>query len=103
MLVQWTLYKRSQNDTITGQQLAGQIIAGLSGLANEWWRWLPQEARNEMLSAEDADQQILRALGKEFYGSDEREDSKHLASLFMSVAFAISRKANNTSAICNNC
>ena len=71
MLSQWTLYKRTQNDALIGQQLAGQIIAGLSGLSNEWWRSLPQEARNEMLSAEDADQQILRALGKEFYGSDE--------------------------------
>ena len=37
MLGQWTLYKRTQNDTLTGQQLAGQIIAGLSGLANERW------------------------------------------------------------------
>ena len=64
MLGQWTLYKRTQYNTLTGQQLAGQIIAGLLGLANEWWRWLPQEARNEMLSAEDADQQILKALGK---------------------------------------
>ena len=55
MLGQWTLYKRTQNDTLIGQQLDGQIIVGLSGLANEWWRWLPQEARNEMLSTEDAD------------------------------------------------
>ena len=38
-----------------------------------------------MLSAEDVNQQILRALGKEFYGSDERKDSDHLASLFMSA------------------
>ena len=38
-----------------------------------------------MLSTEDADQQILKALGKEFYGSEEREDSKHIASLFMSA------------------
>ena len=85
MLGQWTLYKRTQNDTLSGQQLVGQIIAGLLGLANDWWRWLPQEARNEMLSAEDVDQQILKALGKEFYGLDEREDCQHLASLFMSA------------------
>ena len=38
-----------------------------------------------MLSTEDIYQQILRDLGKEFYGSDEREDSEHLASLFMSA------------------
>ena len=44
MLGQWTLYKRAKDDTLTGQQLAGQIITGLLGLANEWWRWLPQEA-----------------------------------------------------------
>ena len=56
MLGKWTLYKRTQNDTLIGQQLAGQIIAGLLGLANEWWRWLPQEARNEMLFAKDVDQ-----------------------------------------------
>ena len=77
--------QRTQDNTLTSQQLAGQIIAGLSGLANEWWRWLPQEARNEMLSAEDVDQQVLKALGKEFYGSNESEDYEHLASLFMSA------------------
>ena len=64
MLGKWTLYKRTQDYTLIGQQMAGQIIAGLSRLANEWWRWLPQEAINEMLSVEDADQQILKALGK---------------------------------------
>ena len=56
MLGQWNLYKRTQNDTLTGQQLARQIIAGLLGLANEWWRWLPQEAKNEMIYDEDVDQ-----------------------------------------------
>ena len=38
-----------------------------------------------MLNAGDADQQILTALGKEFYGPDENEDYEHLASLFMST------------------
>ena len=56
MLGQWTLYKRTQNDTLSGQQLAGQIIAGLLGLVNDWWRWLPQEAIKEIFSAEDIDQ-----------------------------------------------
>ena len=37
-----------------------------------------------MLNAKDVDQQILTALGKEFYGLDENEDYEHLASLFMS-------------------
>ena len=55
MLGQWTLHKRTQNDTLTGQQLDGQIIVRILGLATKWWRWLPQEARNEMLSAEDVD------------------------------------------------
>ena len=36
-----------------------------------------------MLSAKDANQKILKALGKEFYGPDEREDYEHLVSLFM--------------------
>ena len=38
-----------------------------------------------MLNAEDADQQILTSLGKEFYGPDENEDYEHLGSLFMSA------------------
>ena len=38
-----------------------------------------------MLNAWDANQQILTALGKEFYGPDENEDYEHLASLFMSA------------------
>ena len=36
-----------------------------------------------MLNAEDADQQILTALGKEFYGLNENEYYEHLASLFI--------------------
>ena len=78
------LYKRTQDNTITSQQLALQLVAGFSGLASEWWHWIPQESREEMLNAEDADQQILTALGKEFYGPDENEDYEHVASLFMS-------------------
>ena len=38
-----------------------------------------------MLSAEDVDQQILKELGKQFYGPDEREYYEHLSSLFMSA------------------
>ena len=38
-----------------------------------------------MLNARDADQQILTALDKEFYGPDENEDYEHIASLFMSA------------------
>ena len=38
-----------------------------------------------MLNVGDAYQQILTALGKEFYGPDENEYYEHLASLFMSA------------------
>ena len=85
MMFHWAVYKRMQDPTITGQTLGAQIVAGLSGLANDWWRWLPQEARNELLNANDADQQILLALGKEFHGADDVDDSDHLASLYMSA------------------
>ena len=81
----WTLSKRTQDPSLTSQQLAGQIVAGLSGLSNEWWRWLPQDSRNEMLNAADVDQQVLQALGKQFYGAEYRDISDHLASLFMSA------------------
>ena len=64
LLLNWVLYKRTQDNTITGQKLALQLVAGFSGLASEWWRWIPQESREEMLNAEDADQQIFTALGK---------------------------------------
>ena len=82
---QWVLYKKHQDSNHTGQSLGMQLVAGLSGLAFEWWRWLPQEARNEMLSADDADQQILQGLSKEFYGSDDKEEYDHLDSLFLSA------------------
>ena len=85
MLGQWVLYKRQQDSSLTGQSLGTQLVAGLPGLAYEWWRWLPQEARNEMLSVDDVDQQILRGLSKEFYGPNDKEDYDHLASLFMSA------------------
>lgn len=61
------------------------MIDGLSGLTHEWWWWLPQEAKDEILNVDDADQQILHALGKEFYGPDDKEDYEQLASLFMSA------------------
>ena len=54
MLGQWVVYKRQHDSSLTGQSLGTQLVAGLSGLAYEWWRWLPQEAQNEMLSANDA-------------------------------------------------
>ena len=55
MLGQWVLYKKHQDSNLTGQILGTQLVVGLSGLAFEWWRWLPQEARNEMLSVDDDD------------------------------------------------
>ena len=59
------------------------MVVGFLGLASKWWRWIPQESREEMLNAKDADQQILTTLGKEFYGPDENEYYEHVASLFM--------------------
>ena len=59
MMYHWSLYKRSLDPSLTGQQIGELIIASLSGLPNDWWRRLPQEARNEMLNAVDVDQQIL--------------------------------------------
>ena len=56
-----------------------------SGLALEWWRWISQESREEMLNAIDTYQQILTVLGKEFYGPEENEYYEHPASLFMSA------------------
>ena len=44
MLGQWVLYKKHQDNNLTGQSLGTQLVVGLSGLAFEWWRWLPQEA-----------------------------------------------------------
>ena len=81
MLGQWFLYKIQHDSILTRQILGTQLVAGLSGLAYEWWRWLPQEAQNEMISA---DEQILHGLSKEFYGPDDKEYYDHLDSLFMS-------------------
>ena len=64
LLFHWTISQRTKNSSLTGQYLGSLIVAGLSGLASDWWRFLPAEARNEMLLANDADQQILKALGK---------------------------------------
>ena len=64
LLFHWTLDKKSQDPTVTGQHLATLIVAILSGLANEWWRWISQRSRDEIMNADDADQQLLRALGK---------------------------------------
>ena len=77
LMYHWSLYKRSQDPSLTGQQIGELIIVGLSGLANDWWRRLPQEARNEMLNAADADQQILQALGSQFHGADDHDESDH--------------------------
>ena len=38
-----------------------------------------------MMNATNADQQILRALSKQFHGGDDQDDSDHLASLYMSA------------------
>ena len=56
-----------------------------------------------MLNAEDADQQIIIDLGKEFYGPDENEDYEHLASLFMSTRIYDLNKSEEYFVICKNC
>ena len=64
LLFHWTTAQRTKNSSLTGQYLGSLIVVGLSGLAYDWWHFLPAEAKNEMLLANDADQQILKALGK---------------------------------------
>ena len=61
LLSNWVLYKTTHDNTINFQQLALQLVAGFSGLALEWWYWIPQESKEEMINA---DQQIRTALGK---------------------------------------
>ena len=41
--------------------MALQLVAGLD---SEWRRWIPQEFREEMLNATDADQKILTTPSK---------------------------------------
>jgi hypothetical protein len=84
LLGNWLIYKKSQDSTISLQQLTIQIITCFLRIAREWWRWLPQETRDEMLASPDADQQILSAIGRQFYGPNNDEDYDHLTSLFMS-------------------
>ena len=43
------------------------------------------QAKNSMLAARDADQQILKALIKQFYGEDNGDMTDHYASLFMTA------------------
>jgi len=83
-LTNWVTYKKTQDASYTTQYLALQLIAGFSGLAFEWWRWLLTETKQDILRAEDADVQLLKALSTQFYGSEDHQDPEHLASLFMS-------------------
>ena len=61
-LFHWTLSKKAQNPEISGQYIATLLVTGLTGLANEWWRWLPQRVRDDILNSDDADQQLLKSL-----------------------------------------
>ena len=85
LLFHWTLSKKAQNPEISGQQIATLLVTGLTGLANEWWRWLPQRVRDDILNSDDADQQLLKSLATQFHGGDDEDDADHLASLFMST------------------
>ena len=38
-----------------------------------------------MLNVDDADQQILQALGREFHGADDHDESDHMDSLYISA------------------
>ena len=55
LLQNWTIAQRTRDASLTSLYLANHIVAGFSGLAAEWWRHLPQEAKNNMLAARDAD------------------------------------------------
>ena len=85
LLFHWTLSKKAQNPEISGQQIAILLVTGLTGLANEWWRWLPQRVRDDILNSDDADQQLLKSLASQFHGGDDEDDADHLSSLFMSA------------------
>ena len=77
LLYNWTIAQRTKEPTLTGQYLGNLIVAGLSGLAAEWWRHLPGNIRNDLLLENDADQQILKALSKQFYGEDHADETDH--------------------------
>ena len=85
LLQNWTIVQRTRDATLTGLYLANHIVSGLSGLAAEWWKHLAQEAKDNMLRARDADQEILKALTREFYGDDLDIEPEHYASLFMTA------------------
>ena len=46
-----------------------------------------------MMNANDVDQQVLRALSKQFHGGDDQDDSDNLASLYMSARLCNLSKA----------
>ena len=85
LLQNWTIAQRTIDATLTGLYLANHIVAGFFSLAAEWWRHLPQKEKNNMLAARDADQQILKALIKQFYGEDNGDMTDHYASMFMTA------------------
>jgi len=55
ILTNWVTYKKTQDASYTPQYLALQLVAGFSGLAFEWWRWLLTETKQDILRAEDAE------------------------------------------------
>jgi hypothetical protein len=57
---------------------------GFTGHVANWWRWLSQHSKYDMLRDTKEYEAILQALTKQFYGIEVSTDAKHVASLFMS-------------------
>ena len=79
----WVTSKKTQDAFLNPQYLAIQLVVRFAGLAFEWWRWLPSETNEDLLHAGDVDQQILKALVAQFYGTKKDKDNEHSGYMFL--------------------
>jgi hypothetical protein len=76
--------------------MATQIINGFTCHAATWWRWLSEQAKDDMLRVPKINELILQAPTTQFYGTKVAIDAKDAASLFMSqILCALSHHENN--------